>query len=124
MSASSFQSKFNAWLDDSLADAPDDEVVAFSFNLSEPWSIEVVGCGRYDEDDEDWSTHEVFRPDTDPLELPEAEAGDSWESVLEFARSLIQAYLGRPGPGSSALKEATAVTVGFVDGDLHRLWPN
>lgn len=122
MPTPAFQSKFNAWLDESLAGADDEDVVAFNFNLAEPWSIEVVGCGSYDEDDEDWSTDEVFRPDTDPLELPEA--GDDWESVLEFAKSLILAYLSRPGSGSAALKGSTAVVVGFVDGDLHKLWPN
>jgi hypothetical protein len=122
MPTPAFQSKFDAWLDESLAGADDEDVVAFNFNLAEPWSIEVVGCGSYDEDDEDWSTDEVFRPDTDPLELPEA--GDDWESVLEFAKLLIQAYLSRPGSGSAALKGSTAVALGFVDGDLHKLWPN
>lgn len=124
MPTPAFQTKFDTWLDESLVGAADEEIVAFSFNLGEPWSIEVIGCGSYDEDDDDWATDEVFRPETECLELPESEAGDDWESVLEFAKLLIQAYLGRPGAGSAALKGSSAVAVGFVDGDLHKLWPN
>ena len=123
MSASLFQPRFDAWLDDLLEDLPNEEIVAFSFNLSEPWSIEVVGCGSYDEDDEDWATDEIFRSGTDPLELPESEAGSDWESVLGYSKSLLLAYLHRPGPGSALLKKSTAIAVGFVDGELHKVWP-
>ena len=124
MPSPAFQSEFDAWLDRALDEASGrDDVVAFSFNLGEPWSIEVVGCGSYDEDDEDWATDEIFRPETDPLELPEREAGDDWESVLKFANALVGSYLARPSTGSSTLKSASAVAVGFVDGEIHKLWP-
>ncbi|MEP6754411.1 MAG: hypothetical protein ABJA67_02835 [Chthonomonadales bacterium] len=118
-----FQSEFNTWLDAALSKNIESSVVAFSFNLGEPWYIEIVGSDRYSEDDSDWACEESFRPDVERLELPESEVGEDWEDVLEAAIRLVSAYLDRPSAGSGILQRAEAVAVGFVDGDLHRVWP-
>lgn len=123
MGRSTFQSEFDAWLDDALSQPIPSSVVAFSFNLAEPWSIEVVGSDRYSDDDPDWAYEESFRPDKRPLTLPESEVGATWEAVLEAAKRMIGAYLDRPTAGSAVLRRAEAVAVGFVDGDIHRVWP-
>ena len=98
-------------------------VVAFSFNLAEPWCIEIVGSDRYSADDPDWACEESFRPDVEQLALPETEVGETWEVVLEAAKRLVTAYLDRPSAGSAILRRAEAVAVGFVDGELHKVWP-
>ncbi len=123
MSTSAFQSEFDTWLDGALSQRIAPSVVAFSFNLAEPWSIEVVGSDRYRDDDPDWACEESFRPDVEPLALPESEVGDTWEVVLKAAKRLVDAYLVRPSAGSAILRRAEAIAVGFVDGDLHRVWP-
>ena len=123
MGKSRFQSEFDAWLDRALSEAIPSSVVAFSINVAEPWSVEVVGSDRYSEDDPDWACEESFRPDTQPLALPESEVGATWEAVLEAAKGMIGAYLDRPSAGSAVLRRTEAVAVGFVDGDIHRVWP-
>ena len=122
MSAVNFQSTFEAWLDESLAGEIPEEVVAFMFNLAEPWCVDVVGCGSYDEEDADWGCDEVFRPETGALDLPEEVVGEDWESVLESCKGMIAGYLKRESAGSALLKRATAVAVGFVDGDVEVVW--
>jgi len=123
MVTSTFQSVFDTWLDSALSQPIPSSVVAFSFNLAEPWCIEVVGSDRFSDDDPDWACEESFRPDVEQLSLPESKVGETWELVLEAAKRLVSAYLDRPSAGSAVLRRAEAVAVGFVDGDIHRVWP-
>jgi shikimate kinase len=121
MPATDFQSTFNQWLDASLAHPIPANVVAFSFNLAEPWCIEVVGSDVCSEKDSDWACADSFRPKHPELDLPESEVGSDWESALEAAKELVLAYLDRPSVGASILKKAEAVAIGFLDGELHRI---
>jgi hypothetical protein len=123
MSTSRLQSDFEAWLDAALRQPIAPSVVAFCFNLAEPWCIEIVGSDRFNADDSDWACEESFRPDVEPLVLPESEVGETWEVVLEAAKRLVVAYLDHPSAGSAILRRAEAVAVGFVDGELDRVWP-
>lgn len=123
MPSTPFQGAFNAWADRALAGPVPSEVAAFSFNLAEPWCVEVIGAARYSDDDPDWACDEVFRPESENLDLPESEVGADWEAVLESAKELVSRYLDRPSAGSVRLKKAAAVAVGFVDGELHKVWP-
>jgi hypothetical protein len=118
-----FQSVFISWLDQALSFAIPEEVISYSFNLAEPWCMEVVGCDAYDEVDPDWACEEVFRPAIPNLDLPESVVGSNWETVLASAKQMVSAYLDRPSDGARLLKEARAVGIGFVDGDIHIAWP-
>ena len=122
MPTSTFQSQFDAWLDRALSQPIPSSVIAFSFNLAEPWCIEVIGSDRYSDGDPDWACEESFRPKVESLALPKSD-GATWERVLENAKSIVSAYLDRPSAGSTVLRRAEAVVVGFVDGELHRVWP-
>lgn len=123
MATTTFQSEFDSWLDGALSQPILSSVIAFSFNLAEPWCIEIVGAGRYSDDDPDWACEDSFRADVEHLDLPESEVGSNWEAVLAEAKSMVSAYIDRQSAGSDILKSAVAVTVGFVDGDLHKVWP-
>jgi hypothetical protein len=119
-----FQERFNTWVDQALSKSPPESVIAFSFNLAEPWCVELVGSNRFSDDDPDWACPpEAFRAKVKKLRLPESEVGSDWESVLEAAKALVSAYLTRESPGQARLKKAVAVVVGFADGDLHKVWP-
>lgn len=118
-----FQSVFNEWLDRVLAEPIPPGVIAFSFNLTKPTTIEVIGSESYREDDSDWASQEAFRSKVDDLTLPAPERSKDWDAVLEFAKKSIFGYIERPSAGSAILRRATAVAVGFIDGDLHKVWP-
>ena len=123
MATSTFQSEFDHWLDRSLNQPIPPSVIAFNFNLAEPWCIEVVGADRYNEDNSDWACDESFRPLVEHLDIPESENRSNWEAVLTEAKCIVSAYIDRQSAGSDILKRAVAVTVGFVDGELHKVWP-
>lgn len=119
----SVQRKFDDWLDNALSQPISSSVVAFSFNLAEPWCIEVVGSNRYSPNDSDWACEESFHPDVEPFELSEFEHEESWKVVLAGAKRKVAAYLARRSDGRAILRKAKAVAVGFIDGDLHKVWP-
>ena len=123
MYSAAFQSVFNAWLDRALAEPIASGVIAFSFNLTKPTTIEIIGSASYSDDDSDWASEEAFRPETEDLTLPAPDRSKDWAGVLECAKMAIYGYLERPSPGSAILKKATGVAVGFIDGDLHKVWP-
>jgi hypothetical protein len=124
MIAERFQTSFAAWADSIMDEAPKDGVAAYAFNLAEPWSIELVGCGSFDEDDPDWACDEVYRPEVDGFPLPEDQFGTTWEQVLATAREMVVSYLGGSSFGASRLRAAKAVGIGFVDGDMDIVWPS
>lgn len=123
MISPTLQHTFDIWLDDALADRIPDSVTAFCFNLAEPWQIEVIGAARYSEDDPDWACDEAFRPKSKNFLLPEFEVGATWDAVLDSAKALVAAYLSRPSAGSDTLIKSSAIAIGFVDGELHKIWP-
>ena len=113
MASPAFQSTFNVWLDGALSEPVSPDVIAFCFNLAEPWCIEVVGSDRFSEEDSDWACEETFRPDVEDLDLPESEVGSDWEAVVAAATGIISAYIDRPSAGSELLKKAVAVSIGL-----------
>ena len=123
MISEKLQTNFTAWADTIMDGAPTDGVVAYAFNLAEPWSIELVGCGSFDEDDPDWACDEVYRPETDSFPLPEDQFGTTWEQVLASVREMVVSYLGGGSSGASRLRASTAVGMGFVDGEMDIVWP-
>ena len=118
-----FQNTFATWLEACLSSSIPDEVVAYIFNLAEPWCIEVVGCERYDADDPDWACDEVFRPEQGVLELPSEDFGDDWKTVLERSIEMVSSFLDGDTQASKILKASRAVAIGFVDGDSILLLP-
>jgi hypothetical protein len=123
MTTVAIQTSFDTWLHGELSNPIPETVVAFNFNLAEPWSIEIIGCDSYSEDDSDWACDESFRSGNLPFLLPASVVGSSWESVLEAAKGMVAAYLAMRSAGSDRLRKAEAVGIGFIDGDLHRVLP-
>ena len=112
--------KFEEWLDHYLKKGFTDNVVAANFNIYEDaensWSVEIVGTGSFDEEDEDWACDEITDLGTrENLFVMELEQG--WEAVLESVVSCVKKYLVN-GQYSDVLKRLVAVGVGFVDGNI------
>ena len=116
--------KVENWLNNVLIQEIPEEVAAFNFNIYEDegcnWSIEVVGTGSFDEEDEDWACDEVtdFGTRENPLSWQE-EAG--WNEVLEEIMSVLKQYLNK-GMYADVLKAGEGVGAGFVDGDIEILY--
>jgi hypothetical protein len=99
--------------------------VAFSFNLYEMSSgidMDLAGSGSYDEADREWACQEIFAA-RDPVFEVSGDPSLGWQDGLALARDLVTEYLAGNSNGSKRLRRARAVAVGFVDGDLERVWP-
>jgi hypothetical protein len=103
------------------------DVVAFNFNLAEcgDWIVELIGASRYDMDDEDWSCPpEAWTSRPSPLFIPRSVGGATWEQAQTYvAREVVRYLASSSTPQAETLRSAQAVCIGFVDGNLEKLWP-
>ena len=92
-------------------------VIAWHFDLYEPYALELAGSSSFDADDDDWACEDEdeFYPEYSRLQL-EFLNELSWRQVLKM---LVQALreLREQMPGAKIFK-CKHVAVGFVDGDL------
>ena len=92
-------------------------VIAWHFDLYEPYALELAGSSSFDADDDDWACEDEdeFYPEYSRLQL-EFLNELSWRQVLKL---LVQALreLREQMPGAKIFK-CKHVAVGFVDGDL------
>lgn len=92
-------------------------VIAWHFDLYEPYALELAGSSSFDADDDDWACEDEdeFYPEYSRLQL-EFLNELSWRQVLKM---LVQALreLREQMPDAKIFK-CKHVAVGFVDGDL------
>ena len=116
--------KVSEWIDGVLSEGVPDEAVAFCFNLYENdeyyWSMELIGAGRFDPEDQDWACDEVTDfGSRESLFTWTAEC--EWEETLQTVIDLLKKYLNE-GKYADLLKSKKGVGVGFVDGDIELLY--
>jgi shikimate kinase len=116
--------KVSEWIDGVLSDGVPDEAVAFCFNLYENdeyyWSMELIGAGRFDPDDQDWACDEVT--DFNSREsLFTFQAECEWDEALQTMIDILKKYLN-DGKYADLLKSREGVGVGFVDGDIEIIY--
>ena len=113
---------FADWLDRYLEEGLPEDTAAVNFNIYEEtdfhWSVQLIAAGSFDPQDDQWACEEIFSTGED-LFAWRQEA--QWEEILEAAKALAGRYLAE-GKHAAALKDCSAVTVGFVDGDLEMLY--
>lgn len=92
-------------------------VIAWHFDLYEPYALQLAGSSSYDADDDDWACEDEneFYPQSSRLQL-EFLNELSWRQVLKM---LVQALreLREQMPDAKIFK-CKHIAVGFVDGDL------
>ena len=110
--------RFAHWLDRELRQTIPDGVVAYCINIYDGgngrWSIELVGCASFDEQNSDWACDELFSTRHNSL----CWRGDKhWRNALEQVAGFLHRYQ-REGRRAAILNAAEGVAVGFVDGNL------
>ena len=112
---------FEKWLNDTLSQSIPAEVKAFCFNIYDDgdntWSVELVGCSSFDENDADWACDEVFDNRDEPFAWEEEADADH---IFAGVKVMILQYL-QDGAEADVLKNSQGVAMGFVDDDLELL---
>ena len=92
-------------------------VIAWHFDLYEPYALQLAGSSSYDADDDDWACEDEdeFYPQSSRLQL-DFLSELSWRQVLKM---LVQALRElREQMPDAKIFECKHVAAGFVDGDL------
>ena len=92
-------------------------VIAWHFDLYEPYALELAGSSSYDADNDDWACEDEdeFYPQSSRLQL-DFLSELSWRQVLKM---LVQALRElREQMPDAKIFECKHVAAGFVDGDL------
>lgn len=92
-------------------------IIAWHFDLHEPYSLQLVGATSYDEDDEDWAceTGDDFRPKHSYIKLDFLE-DLPYEEVLDMVVSAIREL--KTNMAEAKIFGYEHIAVGFFDGDL------
>ena len=113
---------FEKWLDATLEQKLPENLLAFNFNIYDDgdncWSVELVGCDRFDESDPDWACEEIFDNRDEPFAWEEEAETDH---IFAGAKQMVLKYL-EDGAHADVLKAAQGVGIGFVDGDIELLY--
>jgi len=116
---------FGEWIDRALSGELPDGIAAFHFNMydgPETHDVEIVGCPTYDPNDSDWACDDIFMSAEPRFELPHTVVGEHWESALAAAMQMLGAYMKSDAVGARRMRRSQAVSIGFVDGNLHLVW--
>ncbi|HEZ0075923.1 TPA: hypothetical protein WIW84_000724 [Neisseria meningitidis] len=92
-------------------------IKAWSFELSEPYRIDLIGSTDFDEDDSDWACpdNDDFYPETEAPDLSVL-AGQDWEIVQKIIVEIVQGL--EDELADIPFFQIPHIAVGFVDGDL------
>jgi hypothetical protein len=117
--------KLEQWLTNICkTETPDKSIVAYWFGMfeSDTYTLYLVGSNEYTPDDDDWACNADFVP----REKYRALAGKgysrlAWEDLLEKVKGELTDFMKTETFKTSFFADATAIAVGFDDGDLHLL---
>lgn len=117
--------KVEKWLDEVFAKTSEENITAVAFNLYEDepnteWSMEVVGTGSFDMEDDDWACDEVTDFGTRDVPFSWKENAD-WSEIFSKMSAVVSEYLQK-GKYAGKLKSYNGIAIGFVDGDLEILY--
>ncbi|BFT72503.1 hypothetical protein [Paenibacillus sp. P36] len=100
-------------------------IKAFNFNLYEgsedTYDIQLIGSDEFNEDDSDWACTDYFTSEEDICYIKRTESIQYWDQGLNYITLLVERYL-KEGEYANILKSASAIGIGFVDGDIDILF--
>ena len=125
MSKASRAERVSTWLARvTTAKQPPGSIVAYNVGVTETpkgYSAYLIGAEQYDPANDDWACREAFTPKERYLPLPRGDG--NWEQALADVITGVRQFLSTPAGQASFLAQAVAVTVGFDDGGLERVYP-
>ena len=118
--------QFNEWLDKlNKTEQADNSIIAFNFGLFEThegFTMYLIGSETFDPDDDDWAVNVDFEPKDKYLTFEKSLIKTKeWKEIQKISTKLITDYVNSEKFKESILKNATAITTGFDDGDLTRI---
>jgi hypothetical protein len=82
----------------------------------------LTGAKVFDENDEDWACEVDYAPAEKYFNLPVNFVSQTWEQALNNVIGMLTAFANSNDFAQSAFEGRQALTVGFDDGNLHRIY--
>ena len=126
----SFDQLFNNWINRIIqTENPSKKLIAYKFGILETpdfpsgYALYLIGSKTYDQDDDDWAAgFGDYKPKDTYLPLPESEFENvKWQRVQELVEMKVKEFIQSDNFKKSFFNNATAIAVGFDDGDLVRV---
>lgn len=92
------------------------DIIALSFNIYEPYGLELVGSKRYDANNEDWACEEDFVPKVRRCPDFQLSGGFERQEVLDIVVNILKALCNELS--DSRIFNVQHIAAGFVDGKL------
>lgn len=119
----SLAERFSNWIDAAFVPQPPARIIAFNLNLYDsPFRVGLVGSARFDKDDQDWACEEDWVANDRFFDFPEELGALPWSNRLSLVVALLTECLQSKTETGDILRNAQAVAVGFVDGDLELVY--
>lgn len=119
--------EFEEWMDSLSLDDQPENVIAYNFNIYDgeenTYDIQLIGSDQFDEDDPDWACSEVYSSEENVCFIEISGELENWEKAQKIFAEYVRRYL-ESGKYSDLLKNAKAVGIGFVDGDIELVYMN
>ena len=103
---------------------PSSSIKAYNFGIIETkngYSIYLIGSSKYNESHDDWACEEDYVPKEKYLHLSKEYGDLEWKEVEKIVAHALRDYVKSEEFENSFLFQATAITIGFDDGDLTRI---
>jgi hypothetical protein len=117
--------EFSAWVDAIFDQPVPANVLAFSFNLYEgtdSFDLQITGAPEFRPSDTAWAGTVIYTTGENLFLIPRDLVSNRWETALELVLDHVARYI-TSGRNALTLRRSDGVGVGFVDGDLHHVWP-
>ena len=123
---SSVYDDFVSWLERIGTSPPRPQAIAaYNFGIFESESgyvVYLVGANKYDPEDDDWACSQDYVPREKYFNLPKSFPGrKKWAGVQREVAGFVKQFIKSPVFENSFLARASAITVGFDDGELQRV---
>lgn len=116
---------FSYWLDNVLQQQLPEGIIAFNFNIYEgskgTYDIQLIGSEEFDDNDQDWACTDFYSSGENICCIKRVKEIEQWEQGLNYILELTRRYLSE-GKNADILKSASAIGVGFVDGDIEIIY--
>ena len=126
MSNTTYNNFANWLLRVNQTDLPPKDIIAFNFGLFENangyYTTYLTGSRNFDPKDDDWAGDMDYAPAEKYFDLREYRSTEKeWQEVLRDVVNLVKQFTKSPEFSASFLAEASAITVGFDDGELEHV---
>ena len=120
----SIYDEFEEWLDLVLEKDLPQDIIAFNFNLydsEETFDIQLIGSNEFDDESDDWACNETYSSEEVICYIEKNDDISDADDAIKIFKDCALKYI-QNGKFNDKLNKAKALYIGFIDGDLEKIF--